>query len=257
MEEKLSVLWVNLTSCEDKSGIAALFRPYCYVRELDASAPNKLNFHLICFEFDYPDVASLSLLKKTSAQFPDIPILMISNVHSEELAIWALRVRVWEYLVTPVTTEDVAPVIESLYKRVANNEDHGVPFEQSPNCRIPHDCRYSNNNSQKSLLVPAINYVISHLHEKITERDVANTCNMSPFKFSRCFKKCYGITFQEHLMEARMERASRLLTNPNVLVADVANQVGFRDPSYFTRVFKKAKGSPPSDCRGIELRVNR
>jgi len=257
LSEKLSVLWVNLTSGEDNSGIADLFRTYCYVRELDASAPHEVLFDLICFEFDYPDVASLGLLKKTSTEFSHIPILMISKVHSEELAIWALRVRVWEYLVAPLRGDEIKPLIDSLESFSGSRTGVSVRLAQSPNCKIPYDCRYWNSNAQKSLLDPALSYVVSHLHEKITERDVADVCNMSPFKFSRSFKKSYGVTFQDYLIRARMEKASRLLTNPNVLVADVANQVGFTDPSYFTRVFKKARGQSPSSCRGIELRVSR
>jgi len=255
--EKLSVLWVNLTSGEDNSGIADLFRSYCYVRELDASAPHEVLFDLICFEFDYPDVASLGLLKKTSTEFPHIPILMISKVHSEELAIWALRVRVWEYLVAPLQGDEIQPLIKSLEDFSGRISTSSGLFPPSAHCRIPYDCRYWNCNAQKSLLDPALSYVVAHLHEKITERDVADVCNMSPFKFSRSFKKSYGVTFQYYLIRARMEKASRLLTNPNVLVADVANQVGFTDPSYFTRVFKKARGQSPSSCRGIELRASR
>ena len=257
MRKKLSVLWVNLASGDETSGFAELFRSYCYVRELSASAPDKIRFDLICFEFDYPDVSSLSLLKDTRVKYPHIPILMISNVHSEELAIWALRVRVWEYLVAPLDGDEIEPVIRSLENCSRKQEDNSVLSVQSPHCKIPQDCRYWNNSPQKSLLDPAISYVVSHIHQKITERDVADVCKMSPFKFSRSFKKSYGVTFQDYLISARMEKASRLLTNPNVLVADVANQVGFTDPSYFTRVFKKTRGTPPSSCRGIELRMDR
>lgn len=254
---KLSALWINLASSKIKSTIAESFRQYCHVRELD-DATTVIDAHdesisLICFEFDYPDVTSLTLLKKTSAEFPHIPILMISSIHSEELAIWALRVRVWEYLVAPVQTKEIEAVIKSLQQREARQERRHHYFEHSPNYSLPNDCRYRNNNSQKSLLVPALNYVIDHLHEKIKESDVAEACNMSPFKFSRSFKKSYGVTFQEYLITTRMEKASQLLSNPHVLVADVAYQVGFKDPSYFTRAFKKIKGVSPSDCRDAEL----
>lgn len=258
---KLSVLWVNLASSENRSDIAETFRQSCHVRELDdasaAAEATDQGYSLICFEFDYPDVSSLSLLRKTSLESPNIPILMISRVHSEELAVWALRMRVWEYLVTPVQTREVQAVIDALYTMNAERSQQPVRrFTESPNCTIPTDCRYHNNNSQKSQLVPALNYVIDHLHEKIKEHDVAALCKMSPFKFSRSFKRCYGVTFQEYLITMRMEKASQLLANPNVLVADVAFQVGFKDPSYFTRAFKKIKGVSPSDCRGAEGAVS-
>jgi AraC-like DNA-binding protein len=72
---------------------------------------------------------------------------------------------------------------------------------------------------------------------------------MSPSRFCREFKAEFGVTFVEYLASYRVIQAKRLLTNPTMAVADVASAVGFNDPSYFTRVFKKQEGVSPSEYR--------
>jgi len=250
----ISILWVDLVSSVESSGLSSAFGQWASVESFDDPLTRnyrKKIFDLICFELDFPDLDSLSFLKKTSLEWPDVPVLMISSVHSEALAVWALRLRVWEYLVAPVKTREIESVIASLAQGNANCSGKPPHHSDRSDCSMPVDCRYRNNNSQKSILMPALHYVHEHLHEKIKESDVAAMCNMTQFKFSRYFKGCYGSTFQEFLISMRMDKATKLLVNPNVLVADVAYQVGFKDPSYFTRAFKKVKGVSPRDCRGV------
>ena len=72
---------------------------------------------------------------------------------------------------------------------------------------------------------------------------------MPPSRFCREFKAAFGVTFVEHLANARVLQAKRLLANPTMPVADVAAAVGFTDPSYFTRVFRKQEGVSPTEYR--------
>src|SRR5690606_4338825 len=56
----------------------------------------------------------------------------------------------------------------------------------------------------------------------------------------------YGLTFQEYVIRFRLREAGRLLKNPNAQVSEVAYLVGFNDPSYFTKVFRRYTGVSPS-----------
>jgi AraC-like DNA-binding protein len=70
---------------------------------------------------------------------------------------------------------------------------------------------------------------------------------MSATHFSRAFKQSHGVTFQEFLLRYRVQQARQKLQSQTVSIADVAYAVGFSDPSYFTRVFKRFLGVAPSD----------
>ena len=63
------------------------------------------------------------------------------------------------------------------------------------------------------------------------------------------FSQQSGFTLSAYLTQARMGRAAALLSDPSVRIADVAYAVGFEDPNYFSRVFRKFHGKPPSHFR--------
>lgn len=69
---------------------------------------------IACFEFDYPDISGLSVLSDIKRDFASVPMMMFTKQHSEALAVWALRARVWNYFVKPVTPQSVLPSLASL-----------------------------------------------------------------------------------------------------------------------------------------------
>lgn len=62
----------------------------------------------------------------------------------------------------------------------------------------------------------------------------------------RAFSRTYGLPPVRYLMLARIERAKELLSLPGATVAAVAAAVGYRDPAYFARIFRRLTGGPPS-----------
>ena len=72
---------------------------------------------------------------------------------------------------------------------------------------------------------------------------------MGTFQFSRAFKREHGLTFREFLVRYRIDKARESLKNPRIRVLDSAFVAGFKDPSYFARLFKRYVGVPPSQYR--------
>jgi AraC-like DNA-binding protein len=97
-------------------------------------------------------------------------------------------------------------------------------------------------------------YVSQNFAEKISAREVADLCNMSPFHFSRSFRRLSGITFSEYLLEVRIRKAIELLSRSTASVTGACYEVGFRDPSYFSRIFKRYAGITPSQYRDRYLK---
>jgi two-component system, response regulator YesN len=63
------------------------------------------------------------------------------------------------------------------------------------------------------------------------------------------FKREVGMTFERYLMTARVERSKRALLDPLNTVAAVAEQIGFMDPAYYAKVFRKITGCSPTEYR--------
>jgi AraC-like DNA-binding protein len=79
--------------------------------------------------------------------------------------------------------------------------------------------------------------------------DVARRFGYSEGHFYREFHRHTGTTPVRYLTTIRIQHATHWLTHTRTAVGKVAQLVGYRDPLYFSRVFRQATGRRPSDCR--------
>ncbi|WP_130837570.1 helix-turn-helix domain-containing protein [Lachnoclostridium sp. Marseille-P6806] len=101
-----------------------------------------------------------------------------------------------------------------------------------------------------SLVGRAKDYIDAHYHCDISLDDVSRELDISPYYFSKLFKEGAGLTFIEYLTTLRMNRAKELLSDPAASIRDVGQAVGYQDPNYFSRLFKRQTGQTPSEFRG-------
>ncbi|MCK9171051.1 MAG: response regulator [Treponema sp.] len=79
----------------------------------------------------------------------------------------------------------------------------------------------------------------------------AEAVNFSPNHFSTIFSQECKTTFIEYLTSVRIEQAKKLLKSTDMKSADIAYEVGFNDPHYFSFIFKKVTGVSPRDYRNM------
>ena len=98
-------------------------------------------------------------------------------------------------------------------------------------------------------LAPAVSYVAENYSEKLRLATAARLCDLSPFQFSRNFKKEHGFTFRDFVVRVRIHHAAELMKYSSVSVTEAAFVVGFNDLSYFARMFRRQHGVSPSHYR--------
>lgn len=102
----------------------------------------------------------------------------------------------------------------------------------------------------KDLIRQAKEYIERHYADPdLSLNEVAARANLSASHFSVVFSQETGHTFKECLIDIRINKAKELLRMTGLRSADIAYQVGYNDPHYFSSVFKKHTGLSPSEFR--------
>ena len=89
-------------------------------------------------------------------------------------------------------------------------------------------------------------YLQQHYDEDLSLKDLANLFFITPTYLSKWFKDKTGATITQFVENLRMERARELLEYTSLSVGEIGRRVGYEDSNYFSRVFKKIYGIPPS-----------
>lgn len=98
----------------------------------------------------------------------------------------------------------------------------------------------------QKLIYDAEKYILNNYNYPITLKDVSGFIHVNPTYFSYLFRKVKGYTFKNYLTQLRIEKAKQLLLNSSLTVSDISQLIGYDDSNYFSRVFKKVTGFPPS-----------
>ena len=92
-------------------------------------------------------------------------------------------------------------------------------------------------------------YVQSHYAEPICATECAERAFLSYSYFSRSFKRVTGKTFSCYLSTVRTDHAEQLLRTTDRSITEIAVACGFESVAYFSAIYKKRKGTPPSAVR--------
>ena len=172
-----------------------------------------------------------------------------------------------EFGITPehpvVTSTDVAK-IQSLYRRLRHglNTDHApglIDLEASGLLRLfLYELGLANRefmpkeenplSEQERQLDQAIRWLFLQYTQSITIDQLAKSLGYHRTHLSRIFKQRTGQSPAQYLMKIRMEKAKELLGR-SLTITEVAASVGYSDPLYFSRQFRKWTGESPTDYR--------
>lgn len=104
---------------------------------------------------------------------------------------------------------------------------------------------------KEKIIYDGVKYIQSNFTDDISLTEAATAASLSVHYFSRLFKKEMGCTFKEYLTELRMREAKKKLKNRDDNIANIAKAIGYNNPGYFSKVFKKYEGMPPSEFRNF------
>lgn len=103
---------------------------------------------------------------------------------------------------------------------------------------------------ENQIVLRAKEYIQENFHKDLSLDRVSRQLDLSSYYFSKLFKEETGSNFIEYLTNLRINRAKELLKNEEYSMKAICTEIGYSDPNYFSRIFKKITGVTPTEYRG-------
>ena len=141
-----------------------------------------------------------------------------------------------------------ADLLKLIVENCLKNQLNFIVIKESkPGSEIARQSRASSPHDNK--MKKALRYIDAHLSDDLRLEDVASHVYLSPYYFSKLFKKYNGIGFNAWVNQQRMASARELLSHSDWSISSIARNLGFSQTRYFCKVFRQTYQITPQAYR--------
>lgn len=204
------------------------------------------SFQVVVTDLRMPEMDGLQLLERLKAIAPEVPVIFLSGQATVKDAVEALRDgRGFDFLEKPLS--DLS-LLDAVVARALRQTTPQVPpaAEGPPAVSAGASdplCR------EESLMDRVQAYIHEHYASALSLQEVADGVGYSPAYLTSLARRQTGKTIQKWITEVRMQHARRLMCETDAPIKRIAASVGYLDPNYFVRHFRKLYGIPPQAWR--------
>lgn len=163
-------------------------------------------------------------------------VVLVSGYSEFEYARKAVRYGAFDYLLKQVSAEELTDVLRRLSDALKGREQ-GAPDPLKEGAHLSH------------MMTEVMRDIDEGFPRDILLNELAKKYSISSGHLSNLIKKETGSTYTEHITRRRIEKAKELLKDDSLSILEVAEQVGYGDYFYFTKLFKRQTGLSPSKYR--------
>lgn len=206
---------------------------------------------VVVLDISMPGINGLEAAEEIRRENRTCSIIFLTAYDEFEFAKRAIRVRALDYLLKPSAKEDLIAVLEeAVWLSRGQSQTQDFSAEAFLQQEEPQEKDEKAESMKNQALAEHIRvYLETHYMEDISLQDAAEQLNYSDAYFCRFFKQNFDKSFIMYLSELRVEKAKELLADFTVNIKEIGQKVGYRDSSYFTKVFKRITGVTPSEYR--------
>lgn len=158
-------------------------------------------------------------------------------------------------------TLDALWSIWSILSELGIDTETPIYHYQTPNYRqlrsetmnLLNKMKSSHENHYKNLEANTIHqikqFILDNSQKNISLETLSNQVGLSPIYISKMFKEELGINYIDFLTECRIEKAKKLLADSDKSIKEISLEVGYHEPNYFSKVFKKMCNVTPREYR--------
>ena len=189
---------------------------------------------IILTDIMMPGMDGFELIEWIKANSYNCEVIILTAYGTFEYARKALDYGVTGYLLKPINEAELKELLNKAIYNISQSSQQ-VDHINAVNYSLP--------------VRLACEYIEKNFQENINLNKISNYVSLSKNYFCNIFKKETGITIWDYLLRIRMEEAKRMLLETEQKTYEISEKVGYDDPSYFGRLFKKYTGFTPIEFR--------
>lgn len=219
----------------------------CFENAMDAQAYILSHpVHLVITDIEMREMTGLELVDALKKQAAEPAVIIVSAYSDFNYAKEALRLSVVDYIVKPVSKEELINTVEKALGAQEKQVKQQL-MEQYVDVSLVrlNEEKYRYSRSIKE----ALDYIDQHYSDALTLKIVAQVVHLNPSYLSTLFKEELNISFVEYLTRVRIQQAKRLLLTTDLNVTEIAESVGYQTPKYFNKVFREYEQTTPGAYR--------
>lgn len=198
---------------------------------------------LIITDLKMPRMDGIEMLRQLREGGSNVYVIILTAYDSFTYAQSALRLGAVDFLLKPFHDGELEQAVQMLRRRMESAQDSGVAA--LPGLKKGDKSKY---------VLQAMSYIGEHYGDpNITVGEIAQSIGLSEGHLSHTFKKETDYTLLNYLTRYRIHKAMELLKDCRVKVYEVAQQVGYKDITYFSATFKKVVGVTPSEYQDTRI----
>lgn len=184
-----------------------------------------------------------------------ISVLKVQSLHLEEVKRFLFSIVVYLCIIYNQQTKKKSDQLNQFVTGQKVLQTRTIPEAIKVVEELIDEIEHSSNEQNlieksESLVYQALNYIERHFTEReLSLVNVAKEIHVTPPYLSNLFKDKTGKNFTEYLLELRMEKAKDLLGNTSLRVQEIAEEIGYLNPHYFSSTFKKYTKMTPLEFR--------
>lgn len=186
---------------------------------------------VVLLDIEMPELNGLECLSSLRNAGIVAPVLVLTAYSEFEYAQQALKLGVKDYLLKPISRRKLIAALSAVVPKRSRNQTTAL-----------------RTRAERTVVVVTA-LIESHMTQSLTLEQIGERIGLSPAYISRCFRDVTGHPFKEYVSAMQMQIVLDLLREPGASIARVARAVGFSDPNYFCKVFKRTYGVTPSEFR--------
>ena len=201
---------------------------------------DKHPFSLVLINMKHSQSDGLQLCEQIR-QRSRVPIILLGGSPDYTLVRQALIYQVSDYLAEPVQSSQLTASLQNVSRELANwTASDAHPLLSAPS---------RERGTQPSVVEIVMNYVQAELHQNITLKKISDALHFNCAYLGRKFKNEENMSFNEYLLQQRMEKAKRLLEQTDMRIYEIANEVGYSELDWFYKKFKEYTGISANEYR--------